>query len=78
VHSSGGSHPNVVGIETSWVENDAKHVLLSPSAFEQLLVGKERLSLHQFDAEKIPPTIHGMNIGLADEHGPGVSVLVDA
>jgi hypothetical protein len=57
---------------------DAKHVLLSPSAFEQLLVGKERLSLHQFDTEKVPPAIHGMNIGLADEHGPGVSVLVDA
>ena len=67
-----------VGKETSWVENDAKHVLLSPSAFEQLLVEKERCSLHQFGTEKIPPTIDGMNIGLADEHGPGVGVLISA
>ena len=59
--------------------NYAKRVLLSPSAFEQLLVEKERLSSVQFDTENIPPTIYGMSISLTDEHGGAeVSVIVNA
>ena len=53
----------------------AKHVLLSAPAFEQLLAEKDELSLPQVDTETIPPTVYGMSIMLADEHGPEVSVL---
>ena len=56
-------------------EGCAKHVLLSTLAFEQLLDENEVFSLGQFDTETIPPTVYGMSIMLADDHGQDVSVL---
>lgn len=53
----------------------AKHVVLSSSAFEQLLAEKEEYLLHQFDTESIPPTIYDMSIIVADGDDREVSVL---
>jgi hypothetical protein len=53
----------------------AKQVILSLPAFEQLLVEKNELGLHQFNTEIIPPTIYSMSISVADGYSLEVAVI---
>jgi len=53
----------------------ADRVVLSQSAFEQLLAEKDRLSLPQFNTHTIPPTVYGVGISITDEPDRDVAVL---
>jgi len=61
-----------------WGAAQAYRVILSHSAFEQLLAEKNRFSLPQFNTHTIPPTVYRMNISVTDEPGPDVAVLTGA
>jgi hypothetical protein len=56
----------------------AEHVVLSHSAFQQLLAEGGELGLHQFNAQTIPPTVYGMSISIAEEPDREVAVLAGA
>jgi hypothetical protein len=56
----------------------ANRVILSHSAFQQLLAEEDELGLHQFNIQTIPPTIYGMSISIAEEPDRAVAVLVGA
>jgi hypothetical protein len=53
----------------------AERVILSHSAFEQLLVEGDELGLHQLNSQTIPPTVYGMSISIAEEPHREVAVL---
>ena len=56
----------------------AERVILSHSAFQQLLAEEDELGLHQFNTQTIPPTVYGMNISIAEEPDQEVAVLASA
>ena len=56
----------------------AKRVILSLSAFQQLLAEEGELGLHQFNIQRIPPTVYGMSISIAEEPDREVAVLAGA
>ena len=56
----------------------ANRVILSHSAFQQLLVEKDEFDLYQLNTQVIPPTVYGMSISVADELGREVDVLAGA
>ena len=56
----------------------ANRVILSHSAFEQLLAEGDELDLHQFNIQTIPPTVYGMSISIAEEPDREVAVLAGA
>lgn len=56
----------------------ADRVILSHSAFQQLLAEEDELSLHQFNTQTIPPTVYGMSISIAQEPDRDIAVLADA
>ena len=56
----------------------ADRVVLSQSAFEQLLAENDRFSLPQFSTHTIPPTVFGMGISITDDPGRDVAVLTGA
>lgn len=53
----------------------ASRVILSHSAFQQLLAEKDEFDLYQLNTMIIPPTLYGMSISIADEPGQEVAVL---
>jgi hypothetical protein len=53
----------------------ADSVILSHSAFKQLLDEKDEFGLHQLNTQTIPPTIYRMSISIADEPDREVTVL---
>ena len=53
----------------------ANRVILSHSAFQQLLAEEDELGLHQFNTQTIPPTVYGMSIIITDEPDREVTVL---
>jgi len=53
----------------------ANRLILSHSAFTQLLAEKDEFDLYQLNTLTIPPTIYGMSISIADEPGQEVAVL---
>ena len=56
----------------------ANRVILSHSAFQQLLAEEDELGLHQFNTQTIPPTVYGMSISIAEEPDREVTVLAGA
>ena len=56
----------------------ANRVILSHSAFQQLLAEEDELGLHQFNTRTIPPTVYGMSISIAEEPDREVTVLAGA
>ena len=56
----------------------ANRVILSHSAFTQLLAEKDEFDLYQLNTQAIPPTVYGMSISIADEPGQEVTVLAGA
>jgi hypothetical protein len=56
----------------------ASRVILSHSAFQQLLAEKDEFDLYQLNTLTIPPTVYGMSISIADEPGQEVTVLAGA
>src|SRR5829696_3941920 len=56
----------------------ANRVILSHSAFEQLLAEGDELGLHQFNIQTIPPTVYAMSISIAEEPDQEVAVLAGA
>jgi hypothetical protein len=56
----------------------ANRVILSHSAFQQLLAEEDELGLHQFNTQTIPPTVYGMSISITDEPDREVTVLAGA
>ena len=56
----------------------AERVILSHSAFEQLLAEGDEVGLHQFNSQTIPPTAYGMSISIAEEPDREVAVLAGA
>jgi hypothetical protein len=56
----------------------ANRVILSHSAFEQLLAEGDELGLHQFNTQAIPPTVYGMSISIAEKPDQEVAVLAGA
>lgn len=63
---------NILGLK------QANRVILSHSAFKQLLAEKDEFGLHQFNTQTIPPTIYRMRISVADEPEREVTVLASA
>ena len=53
----------------------ANRVILSYSAFQQLLAEKDEFDLYQLNTQAIPPTVYGMSISIADDPGQEVAVL---
>jgi len=53
----------------------ANRVILSHSAFQQLLAEKYEFDLYQLNTQAIPPTVYGMSISIADDPGQEVAVL---
>ena len=56
----------------------ANRVILSHSAFEQLLAEKYEFDLYQLNTQTIPPTVCGMSISITDEPDREVTVLASA
>jgi hypothetical protein len=56
----------------------ADRIILSHSAFKQLLTEKDVFGLPQFNTQMIPPTVYGMSVSVAEEPGPDVAVLASA
>src|SRR5215203_5362773 len=56
----------------------AERVILSHSAFQQLLAEGDELGLHQFNTQAIPPTVYGLSISIAEEPDQEVAVLAGA
>jgi hypothetical protein len=56
----------------------ADRVILSHSAFKQLLTEKDEFGLPQFDTQTIPPTVYGTSVSAAQESSPYVAVLAGA
>jgi len=56
----------------------ANRVILSHSAFQQLLAEKDEFDLYQLNTQAIPPTVYGMSISIADDPGQEVAVLAGA
>jgi hypothetical protein len=56
----------------------ADRVILSHSAFKQLLDEKDEFVLPQLNTQTIPPTVYGMSISITDEPDREVTVLASA
>jgi hypothetical protein len=56
----------------------AGRLILSHSAFKQLLTEKDEYDLYQLNTQAIPPTIYGMSISIADEPDQEVAALAGA
>jgi hypothetical protein len=56
----------------------ANRVILSYSAFQQLLAEENELDLYQFNTQTIPPSVYGMSISIAEEPDREVTVLAGA
>ena len=58
--------------------DQAERVILSHSAFKQLLAEKDEFDLYQLNPQAIPLTVYGMSISIADEPDQEVAVLAGA